>query len=267
MSPPSPATNVEDYKPILSLRGPDHLPRIIVGGQAVNIWAERYRDAEPRLDNYLPFTSKDLDLLGDASDLHQIATETGFKKMTARREPIIPSAGYLEMPLGDAGSVKIEILKRMYGVTTEEAREAALVIEHKGLQLRVLHPITLLTAKAEAAVHLPQNKPGQERQDVRHLQMMVLCVRSFLREQIVETEAGELEVRDCLDLHQKVLKVLSSYTAGQARRKYGIDWLEIMPVEALKVSREMKLRNFVEQRWHRWAVQHTKRSQRMGIHL
>ena len=264
MKPTSPATTVEDYALVLSLHGHDRLPRIIVGGQAVNIWAERYCDAEPQLKAFLPFISKDLDLLGDAMDLHEIAAATGFKKVTARREPIIPSAGYLEMPMGTEGLVKIEILKRMYGVTTEEARQAALLIEQRGLQLRVIHPITLLTAKVEAAVHLPQDKPGQERQDVRHLQMMVLCVRGFLREQIAETETTKLAVKDCLELHQRVLKVLDSRATDQARRKYRINWLDILPVDSLKASRELKLRNFVERRWHRWTEQYAKR-QHMGV--
>jgi len=263
-----PATKVEDYTAILTLRGDDSLPRIIVGGQAVNIWAKRYCHTEPGLKAFLPFASKDLDLLGDTMDLHQIAAATGFKKVTARREPIIPSAGYLEMPLGAAGPVKIEILKRMYGVTKEEARQAALLIEQRGLQLRVLHPITLLTAKVEAAVHLPQDKPGQERQDVRHLQMMVLCVRGFLREQIAETETGKLAVKDCLELHQRVLKVLDSRAADQARRKFAINWLDIMPVESLKASSELKLRNFVERRWNRWATSYGNRQpNQLGVRL
>jgi hypothetical protein len=199
---------------VLGVTGRNGLPPIDVGGQAVNIWAERYCDTEPQLKAFLPFISKDLDLLGDTMDLHQIAAATRFTKVTARREPIIPSAGYLEMPLRTGGLVKVEILKRMYGVTTEEARETALTIDLWGLPVRVIHPITLLTAKLQAAVHLPQDKPGQERQDVRHLQIMILCVRGFLREQIAETEAGKLAARQCLDLHEKVLKVLGSYAAG-----------------------------------------------------
>src|ERR1051325_4626614 len=43
-------------------------PAVVVGGQAVNFWAEMFADQEPELAQYRPFTSADLDLhLPDAS--------------------------------------------------------------------------------------------------------------------------------------------------------------------------------------------------------
>ena len=178
MTTSRPATKLDDYKAVLSLPHQEHL--IIVGGQAVSIWADRYLAVEPELHQYLPFTSKDLDLLGDLHDLHQLAKVTGFKMVTAPQKVLIPSTGFLEMPRQDAQPVKIEILKRVYGITNQEAQDTALMVEKDGVRYRVLHPIMLLKAKVETAVHLPQDKPGMERQDARHLKMTIHVCPQFL---------------------------------------------------------------------------------------
>ena len=40
------------------------LEAVVVGGQAVNLWAYQYWQQEPKLKEYLPFTSEDLDFYG-----------------------------------------------------------------------------------------------------------------------------------------------------------------------------------------------------------
>ena len=39
-------------------------PYLLIGGQAVNYWAERYLAAEPQLETLRPFTSEDIDFKG-----------------------------------------------------------------------------------------------------------------------------------------------------------------------------------------------------------
>ena len=41
---------------------------VVVGGQAVNLWAYRYCDRTPDLATYLPFASEDLDFYGGKMD-------------------------------------------------------------------------------------------------------------------------------------------------------------------------------------------------------
>ena len=252
MIQPRQATVVEDYQAVLQLPRQEHL--VIVGGQAVSIWADRYLRGESELHQYLPFTSKDLDVLGDASDLIELARATGFRKVAARRKILIPSAGFLEMPRVGAEPVKVEVLKRIYGVTTEEARSTALMIARGGLRYRVLHPLILLKAKVEAAVHLPQDLPGQERQDARHLKMMVICVRCFLTEVVGQVEAGKLAARDCLNLLEETLEIAAGRTGRMARKKYDITWESAVPLAALQAATNNKLQNFVTKRWPRWAL-------------
>ncbi|MBK8001615.1 MAG: hypothetical protein IPK15_23655 [Verrucomicrobia bacterium] len=48
---------------------------MLIGGQAVNYWAERYLAAEPELQKYLPFTSEDIDFKGNHEDVQRIARQ------------------------------------------------------------------------------------------------------------------------------------------------------------------------------------------------
>jgi len=236
---------------VLGVLGRDGLPRVIVGGQAVNVWAERYLPIEPDLAEFLPFTSRDLDLLGERRDLDELARLTGFARHPAPRKVFIPSAGFLELPYAGGGFVKVEVLKRVHGLLTEDLVKSALLIERGAVRLRVTDPITLLQAKTENAVHLPQ----QDRQDVKHLHMMVLCVRGFIREQIVAVSNGDLTARGCLDSLERIIQIASTRTASSVTRMYGIRWLDSIPIPDLLASRSTKLRNFVEKRLPRWREQ------------
>jgi len=57
-------TELDDFLAILTQPGDDGKPFIVVGGHAVNYWAKLYLPREPRLRSHLPFTSKDLDVIG-----------------------------------------------------------------------------------------------------------------------------------------------------------------------------------------------------------
>jgi hypothetical protein len=44
---------------------------VIIGGQAVNLWAERYQNESPPWPELRPYTSFDLDVLGNRTDVLQ----------------------------------------------------------------------------------------------------------------------------------------------------------------------------------------------------
>ena len=74
--------------------------QLVVGGQAVNLWAERYQDREPELAKYQPFTSKDLDLIGTMDDVLLLSQQTGAKSKLENLLNIEYIWSDLEMPQG-----------------------------------------------------------------------------------------------------------------------------------------------------------------------
>jgi len=55
-------TRFGDYLDLLKAFDQDEAQALIVGGQAVNFWAEAFENEELELHKFRPFTSADLDL-------------------------------------------------------------------------------------------------------------------------------------------------------------------------------------------------------------
>jgi hypothetical protein len=70
---------------------------VIVGGQAVNFWADRYTPDELKLLAFLPFTSRDLDLLADIANAYRLATETSSTVEKPRRRAASPVLANVEV--------------------------------------------------------------------------------------------------------------------------------------------------------------------------
>ena len=80
--------SVSDADALLELIYSEPTGRIvIVGGQAVNFWADRYAADKSELLAYRPFTSRDLDLLGSMANAYRLASKTRgvFGKTTPTR--------------------------------------------------------------------------------------------------------------------------------------------------------------------------------------
>lgn len=67
--------SLDQFSEILKVRNAAGKPYILIGGQAVNYWAERYREREPQLKALGPFTSADIDFKGTAEDVRRIAAQ------------------------------------------------------------------------------------------------------------------------------------------------------------------------------------------------
>src|SRR3954464_1402342 len=74
--PPLPSDNEprppEDFAPLLATKE----PVLLVGGQAVNLWALYY---ESRTAELAPFVSRDVDVLGDRDTLTSLGKVAGTK--------------------------------------------------------------------------------------------------------------------------------------------------------------------------------------------
>src|SRR5689334_16663100 len=65
-SHPYPVTIARDFKEFLEVPTSKGERAIVVGGHAANLWAMHYLHKEPELLKHAPFTSKDLDFVGDS---------------------------------------------------------------------------------------------------------------------------------------------------------------------------------------------------------
>ncbi|MHB8878784.1 MAG: hypothetical protein ACYC8T_34215 [Myxococcaceae bacterium] len=57
---------------------------VLVGGQAVNFWADYYAKTDPVLAGRQPFTSKDIDFRGNQKAVESCAERLGRRALVAR---------------------------------------------------------------------------------------------------------------------------------------------------------------------------------------
>jgi hypothetical protein len=152
---------------------------IIVGGQAVNFWADRYAPDKPELFAYRPFTSRDLDLLGSIADAYRLASKTHSTVEKPRRGAASPILANIEVEAG--GVVRsVQFLKSVRGVTNREIDDNAVPFVVGDVNISVADPITMLKAKLYNLVELDQ----RGRNDRNHVEILWFCVPLFLERQL-----------------------------------------------------------------------------------
>ena len=82
---------LSDFDPILNQ---EPLP-LLIGGQAVNLWALAFLPRSPSLAALAPFLSKDCDLYGGTETLIRLAKQSGWQLEFGPKGQASPVVGYL----------------------------------------------------------------------------------------------------------------------------------------------------------------------------
>jgi len=89
-------------------------PRLLVGGQAVNLWAMYYGE---RTVDLAPFVSHDVDVLGDRQTLVQIASLANAKARFFPMRPPTNEVGVVMAEDTHGKALAVEVLSDVHGVT------------------------------------------------------------------------------------------------------------------------------------------------------
>jgi hypothetical protein len=230
--------SLDQFSEVLSVRDTAGRPYILIGGQAVNYWAERYLDREPQLQKFRPFTSAEIDFQGTADDVRHIAEQLALTAGYPPKVAMTALAGVIPVQIGGETS-NIEVVRHVPGVG---AALDDFVIEAKwgDKNIRVLNPISLLASKLELAATVSQDG----RNDVLHLKILVPCVRAFLETILEQVEQQAIPARDWLGLANRALKLTTDHRARRIGEKHQINWPDILPLKAINQSRDEKIRTF-----------------------
>ena len=121
---------------------------VLIGGQALNIWAEYYAQQDSSLNTYSPFFSHDIDFLGDkdmAAAMHKIwKGEIRVPDMDTHT----PMSANLRFNLEDGRPINIDFLEVMIGIDNYNIRKDAQRTKNPNTQksVLVLHPAHCLRA-------------------------------------------------------------------------------------------------------------------------
>lgn len=247
--------SLQQFSEVFKIRDAIGQPYLLIGGQAVNYWAEHYLHADPRLEKLKPFTSEDIDFKGGSEDVQRIARQLELPAGYPPKAQLTALAGIIPFQIGDLKS-NIEIVRRIPGVSGS-VDALAIQAEWNGKTIRVLDPISLLACKLELVATVSQ----KNRQDVAHLKILVPCVRAFLNEFLQRVERREIPARHWLGAANRVLKLTTDHRARKIAAQHQINWPEILPLTAIAKSPDEKIRRFQEQQLE----QGYKKSKRVSI--
>ena len=141
----------------------------------------------------------------------------------------------------------VDDLKTLPGLSPTEVKKGTLVIEFSGIRLRVLNPIACLKAKLHNVGAIDQ----RDRQDAKHVRVLIPCVRAFLRRLVVEAQTGG-NCRPAINALQQLLLWTSRPVSVKVALAHGFALLQTVPLADLKRSRHPKLLSFVARRLPGW---------------
>jgi hypothetical protein len=240
-----PVTTAQDFKEFVSVTDRKGDQAIVIGGHAVSLWGLYYLHSEPELRKLAPFTSKDMDFLGDraiALSFARMVNEPAERAPKTERTPVIYRIKRL-FPNTERQNSTLEVLSHLPGVSNREIKETAMLIYSEALETRVRlpNPITCLKAKAHNLVRINQEK----RQDHRQVKIMILCCRAFLRDVIEQAESGKITEGAARAPFEALLKWSKSVTAHKAASIHALRWSDAFPLTELQRSFVPSLQQFL----------------------
>lgn len=241
-SKPRTETHVADFADIL-LPPDGSDPPVIVGGHAVNLWATYFLSkGVDELAEYLPFLSKDLDLVGAKDLLDRLHAR--LKGKLSRSEPRSPVLGRLVISSPSGEDLIVEVLHTVKGLDFKELRRT-IDLEAEEVFGRVLMPHLVLKAKIENSVSIDQT----DRNDVKHVGMMILSVRAFVGDLATQVATGEFSGRTLVNFLGEIWEIVTSPQAETSSRLWGFDFGNIWPLAELEAVGNVKITNWLQHRF------------------
>jgi len=178
-------------------------PLLLVGGQAVNVWALYYEDATLDL---APFVSRDVDVLGRRETLREIAALAGVSPKYFSLKPPSNEVGYILPNDATDAPMLIEVLRWVNGVSEGELRSHAVTfsIGEQSVAVHVPSPVVLLQAKLANVDQIKQ----EGRQDTKHVRILFRIIPEYLNDFAESVRAGRRRERELIDVLNGLLALV-----------------------------------------------------------
>ena len=158
----------------------------IVGGQALNIWAERYSGAA-ELGQYGPYTSKDIDYFGHREAAQKLADALGGRVLTPTVDDATPQSAKVEAVVAGE-KIEIDFLIHVKGVNADVMKRSAVELiltvrtdAGEGvLTVPIMHPLHVMQSRIANVLELGRKSDLACRQ----LNASPIVVREYVRQML-----------------------------------------------------------------------------------
>jgi hypothetical protein len=211
----------EEVQAILDECGSDSL---LVGGQALAVWATLYRIARP-VELSIAISS-DLDFLARASSAS--ALKESLKDWTLWiTEPDDPSVNTAKLTqrVGKSGFKQIDFLASIQGLSTEAIRRRGVPITLKsGKTILVLHPLDVLESRLQNLLSLPEKRTAE---GIAQARLAIEIAERFIIQLIADGEPA----RAVWDAIGRVSDIATNKKLTRVFVEFELDILAAIPAE------------------------------------
>lgn len=217
---------------------------LLVGGQALALWAELYEVSIP--EELSQGISGDVDFIGSVSAANALGEKLNSRERTGigskwklyrvAPEDATPQTAKLGMTVPGLGVKEIDFLGSIVGLDTKDARDDAVEVTlSSGKTIGVLHPLDVLRSRLHNLASLASKRDEHGYAQAR---LAISVVTAFLRQQ-----AAEAPKRELLDHVKEIREIALDKSLAKVYFECGFDVLSCVPVEQIEDE------NFRQIRW------------------
>ena len=213
---------------------------LIVGGQAVNIWAEYFAPRNAQIAAQRPFVSKDADIFGDRVMAQKLADAAGWE-IKFFHEPRTIAVAALIKRRPDAETLTVEVLREVRGLTQKELADSDLVELRPGHVYRIPSPVRLLKAKL---ANLLQIKPTRTN-DIYHVRLLTALAHDYLGDLHAQVAEQHLTERALINALHELLDAITATGVPELAAQHNFNLASTLPTK-LPTTGMPKLAAFYE---------------------
>lgn len=156
---------------------------VLVGGQSLAIWVDRYDLALPV---GVASVSSDVDFLSLAVGadgrrlVQQLAQRLNGRSLFPSRRALTALIGQVQIETAPGSSLSVDIIHRIMGPSIEHVVQRALQVELGAARFRLMHPLDVLHSRL---ANLHQLRSKQDDKGRMQLALAIAVAREFVREQ------------------------------------------------------------------------------------
>ncbi len=213
---------------------------VLIGGQAVNYWADRYRNHDPSLS--AAFTSKDVDFQAEQHAVDWVARVFNVKARKPAKDHTTEQTGIIVLTMENGEECEIDFLRRSMPNDPDEVRDTAVSVpldENGSHDFWVMHPLLCMRSRASNVVELAAKYDNEH--GLAQLRASIRCLRHFV------LEAANTDRREALDTARLIYEYAKKDAVG--RKIYR--WKGIDPFDAVPCDRALS-DSFFDQAYPRW---------------